>query len=94
MQEAYEETFGIHDYSQPNASPLDLVTVKKKEVMWKHSNYANTIERFINLKISDHVSLIDFLSLPRHMCEHVVDVVERKIHAEAAKTKEVIDGKK
>lgn len=77
--EAYETLYGIcnHDQipldslSKKSTRPLALVALHKKENISEYSKLYRTIQRYTNQRIFElfHISLIEFLNLPREITQ-------------------------
>ncbi len=76
IQEAYDQTYGLFDYDDPNASSLGLVRMHNAERLDRCDRFHSLLQRFIQHRLHDllGISFIEFLKLPRSTIELIFEV--------------------
>lgn len=91
-QRAYLDAFNILPKSDV-ASPLDYVSVRSEEDHIKGGPLESRIYRYRLYGVADrfHVSLIEFLSLPRHIVEFILSICAEEFQKEIPEQKKSLD---
>lgn len=76
LLEIYEEVYGIHKHDDPQ-QPLSLIAHHFTEDYKEISLEYKILYDFSQYKIGKHfnISLVEYLSLPCHMQENMIDIV-------------------
>lgn len=91
--EAYDETYGIADYSYDDPSkPLALIAMHPKEDFTTGGPMERTIKDYRVHKVHKHyaMSLLEFLELPRHVARFILDDCMEQEKAEGKKAEEIM----
>lgn len=93
--EAYDETYGIanYEYDDPR-SPFALVAMHPKEDYVTGNRTEKKIRAFRRHKIHKHyaLSLTEFMELPRHIAEFIMEDCMKAEEADSKKAQELLDG--
>lgn len=93
--EAYDETYGIanYEFDDPRA-PFALVAMHRKEDYVSGSRMEKKIRAFRQHKIHKHyaLSLTEFMELPRHLAEFIMEDCMKAEESDSRKAQELLDG--
>ncbi len=83
LRELYENHFKIAQHNNP-ARPMSLVAMQPKETIGPYSRMMRLYKRFASLKVGElfHISITEFLELPRERVEMMFEIAEEKSTAE------------
>ena len=93
--EAYDETYGIYDYSVDDPTmPLALVAMHPKEDCVSNGRLEKTIKAFRRSRVYKHygLSLNEFLQLPRHIGQFILNDCYDTEREEGKRAGELLEG--
>lgn len=93
--EAYDETYGIADYSYDDPrNPMALIAMHPKEDYLTNGRMERTIKSYAKYRVLKHygISLLEFLDLPRHISQVIMDDCLEREKSEGKKAEELLNG--
>lgn len=76
LRELYEESYGIFDHAAEPDNPLNLMAMHPAEDYTSGSGLYNALRRYRKHGIGEifHISVIDFVNLPREIVEELISL--------------------
>lgn len=76
MRDRYETYYGIHNHDIDDGDPLSLVAYREAEDNSRSSRLYERITEFAKKKVGKHlhISLTEFMNMPRDVCDHLIKV--------------------
>lgn len=87
----FDEYFGLHRYA--SGRPLAMVAIHPLEQYGRGGGLYQKMELYARSGIKEifpGVSVLDFLKLPREMCDHILEISERVRSAEQASQESIL----
>lgn len=85
LLEAYDITFRIYNHELQAQSPLDYIKMHPGEDYCQHSLLYARIREFARKRVGRvfNISLVEFLDLPRDICDYMIDVAVDQMNDES-----------